>query len=95
MMDIAKSETFKNFIILNKALLFLIKLSKTAVQSVPKFVFVVNFIEFCKLFSSQTRPQNKYILNFICSPLLSEKFISFLHVQTNEENFYGSLITEN
>ena len=36
MMDIAKSETFKNFIILNKALLFLIKLSKTAVQSVPK-----------------------------------------------------------
>ena len=36
MMDIAKSETFKNFIILNEALLFLIKLSKTAVQSVPK-----------------------------------------------------------
>ena len=36
MMDIAKSETFKNFIILNKALLFLIKLRKTAVQSVPK-----------------------------------------------------------
>ena len=35
-MDKAKSETFKNFIILNKALLFLIKLSKTAVQSVPK-----------------------------------------------------------
>ena len=37
-MDIAKSETFKNFIILNKALLFLIKLSKTAVQSVPKIL---------------------------------------------------------
>ena len=36
MMDIAKSETFKNFIILNKALLFLIKLSKSVVQSVPK-----------------------------------------------------------
>ena len=35
-MDIAKSETFKNLIILIKALLFLIKLSKTAVQSVPK-----------------------------------------------------------
>ena len=34
MMDIAKFETFKNFIILNKALLFLIKLSKTAVQSI-------------------------------------------------------------
>ena len=27
MMDIAKSETFKNFIILNKALLFLISFS--------------------------------------------------------------------
>ena len=36
MMDIAKSETFKNVIILNKALLFLIKLSKTAVRSVLK-----------------------------------------------------------
>ena len=35
-MDIAKSETFKKFTILNKALLFLIKLNKTAVQSVPK-----------------------------------------------------------
>ena len=34
-MDIAKSETFKNFAISNKALLFLIKLNKTAVQSVP------------------------------------------------------------
>ena len=36
MMDIAKSQTSKNFTILNKALLFLIKLNKTAVQSVPK-----------------------------------------------------------
>ena len=35
MMDIAKSETFKNITVLNKALLFLIKLNKTAVQSVP------------------------------------------------------------
>ena len=35
MMDIAKSETFKNLTILNKALLFLIKLNKTAVQAVP------------------------------------------------------------
>ena len=40
-MDIAKSETFKNFIVLNKALLFLIKLSKTAVQSVPKSLLVL------------------------------------------------------
>ena len=30
MMDIAKSETFKNFIILNKALLFLIKIKSIA-----------------------------------------------------------------
>ena len=36
-MDIAKYETFKNFTILSKALLFLIKLNKTAMQSVPKF----------------------------------------------------------
>ena len=34
MMDIAKSETFKNFTILNKALLFSVKLNKTAVQLV-------------------------------------------------------------
>ena len=36
MMDIAKSETLKNFSILNKTLLFLMKLNKTAAQSVPK-----------------------------------------------------------
>ena len=35
MMDIGKSEKLKNFSNLNKALLFLIKLNKTAVQSVP------------------------------------------------------------
>ena len=50
MMDIAKSETFKNFIILNKALLFLIKLSKTAVQSL-------------KLFTSQKRPMTSLKLS--------------------------------
>ena len=33
MMDIAKSETFENFTILNRALLFLVTLNKTAVQS--------------------------------------------------------------
>ena len=38
MMDIAKSKTFKYLTILNKALLFLIKLNKTAVQSVPKIL---------------------------------------------------------
>ena len=36
MMDIAKSKTSGNFIILRKALLFLIKPNKTAEQSVPK-----------------------------------------------------------
>ena len=36
-MDVAKSETFINFTILNKALLFLVNLYKTAVQSVPKY----------------------------------------------------------
>ena len=37
-MDIAKSETFKNFSALNKVLLFLIKLNKTVMQLVPKKV---------------------------------------------------------
>ena len=32
---------FKNFTVLNKALLFLIKLNKTAVQSAPK-IFLLN-----------------------------------------------------
>ena len=35
MMDEAKFEIFGNFAIFNKALLFLIKLNKTVVQSVP------------------------------------------------------------
>ena len=38
-MDIAKSETFNYFTILNKALLFLIKVNKTAVQSIPNNEF--------------------------------------------------------
>ena len=45
MMDIAKSETFKNFIILNKALLFLIKFeSKTIIWSSIQFLY--NFKSF-------------------------------------------------
>ena len=36
MMEIAKSETLKHFTILNKALLLLIKVNKTAWQSVPE-----------------------------------------------------------
>ena len=39
-MDIAKSETFRSFTILNKDLLFLIKLNKTAVQSIPNITLV-------------------------------------------------------
>ena len=40
-MDRAKSETFKYFTILNMALLFLIKLNKTALQSIPMiFIWV-------------------------------------------------------
>ena len=34
--DEVRLETFRNFTILNKALLFLIKLNQTAVQAVPK-----------------------------------------------------------
>ena len=34
-MDLAKLETFKSFTVLNKTLLFLIKLNETAVQSEP------------------------------------------------------------
>ena len=60
MMDIAKSETFKNFIILNKALLFLIKLSKTAVQSVPK-IWSLFVIKFSKILYST---QRAYLLEF-------------------------------
>ena len=37
-MDVTKSETFRNLAIFNKALLFSIKLNKTAVQSVPKIL---------------------------------------------------------
>ena len=36
---VTKSETFKNFTNLNKALLFLIKLNKTVVQFAPKSFF--------------------------------------------------------
>ena len=37
MMDVAESEMFKNFTVLNKDFLFLINLNKTAVQSIPKY----------------------------------------------------------
>ena len=44
MMDVAESETFKNSIILNKTLLFLIKLNK----NVPKIIYTRSkFYTFC------------------------------------------------
>ena len=42
-MDIAKSETFKYFTILNMALQFLIKVNKTAVQSIPMIFIWVDY----------------------------------------------------
>ena len=39
-MDTANSKTFRNFTILKKVLLFLIKLNKTVVQSVPNTYIV-------------------------------------------------------
>ena len=41
MIDVAKSETFKNLTIFDTALLFLIKLNKISVQSGPKNYFIV------------------------------------------------------
>ena len=55
-MEIVTSETFQNFTILNKALLFLIKLNKTAVQSKPKFLMYFSCLKIKnqnKLFSSK------------------------------------------
>ena len=39
-MDIAKSKTFRNFAILNKALIFFIKLNQTAMQSVLNTILI-------------------------------------------------------
>ena len=39
MMDVAGSETFRKFTILNNTLLFLIKLNNIAVQSLPKITY--------------------------------------------------------
>ena len=49
MMDIAKFEMCRNFTILNQALVFLIKLHKTAVQSVPKIDNLVVNVFFSQL----------------------------------------------
>ena len=44
-MDVANSKTLRNFTILNKALLFFIKLNKTAMQSVPNSTLVLRLIQ--------------------------------------------------
>ena len=46
MMDTAKSEMFRNFTFLNKALLFSVKLNKAAVQSELNQIVLIIFIEF-------------------------------------------------
>ena len=40
-MDVAESKSLRNFAILNNAFLFLIKLNKTIMQSVPKVIIAV------------------------------------------------------
>ena len=52
MIDVAESEKYKKFTILNKTLLFLIKLSKTAMQSAPKINFDLSILFFQSFFSS-------------------------------------------
>ena len=50
-MDIAKSETFKYFTILKRALLFLFKVNKTAVQSVQKDIIYYTLM--CRIWFSK------------------------------------------
>ena len=70
-MDIAKSETFKNFIILNKALLLLIKFeSKTAVQSVPKILE--------SHYGIATKQQLRNLQNLVCKVARQEGAINFI-----------------
>ena len=64
MMDTAEFETFKNVTILTKAFLFLIKLDKIAVQSVPKILCFV-------------RPKNK-IIDRIFLATQSGLYVKFL-----------------
>ena len=49
MMDVAKSEAFRNFTILNNAFLFLIKLDKSAVQSVQRKQIKLSFFDQWKI----------------------------------------------
>ena len=55
-MDVAESETFKSFTVLNKALLFLIKLNKTAVQSVPNLKIAFLFSSGFQISSKEVFP---------------------------------------
>ena len=70
MMDIAKSETFKNFTILNKALLFLIELNKTAVQSVPKILE--------SQYGIASKQQLRNLQNLVCKVARQEGAINFI-----------------
>ena len=45
MVDVAKSEAFRNFTILNNVFLFLIKLDKSAVQSVQRKQIKLSFFD--------------------------------------------------
>ena len=68
MIDIAKFETFRNFTILNKALLFLIKLNKTAVQSISIYRLLLNLTRFlpdsaASNHNSATSNQNSAVSN--------------------------------
>ena len=49
MMNVAKSEAFRNFTILNNAFLFLIKLDKSAVQSVQRKQIKLSFFDQWKI----------------------------------------------
>ena len=77
MMDIAKFETFKNFTILNKTLLFAIKLHKTAVQSVSKIF--IEFIEISVKFMAWQRPYFlNWILTFSCFCKIKQSASTFI-----------------
>ena len=49
MMNVAKSEAFRNFTILKNAFLFLIKLDKSAVQSVQRKQIKLSFFDQWKI----------------------------------------------
>ena len=90
MMNVAKSETFKNFTILDKALLFLIKLNKPAVQSVR-----ITRVFWTALFYRLTQPSEyghtKYVnlIDFFVVKLQNYEKFFFLIVALKQTNFYS------